>query len=48
MAEKKPIALSQAFNGDRLITIELGRGAHGKTIAPWDLKTYEPDRAITA
>jgi exonuclease SbcC len=42
------LELSPAFNGDRLITIELGRGADGKTLAPWDLKTYEPDRAIAA
>ena len=42
------LELSPAFNGDRLITIELGRGADGRTIAPWDLKTYEPDRAIAA
>ena len=27
---------------------ELGRGADGRTTAPWDLKTYEPDRAIAA
>jgi DNA repair protein SbcC/Rad50 len=42
------LELSPAFNGDRLITIELGRGADGRTTAPWDLKTYEPDRAIAA
>jgi exonuclease SbcC len=42
------LELSPAFNGDRLITIELGRGADGKTTAPWDLKTFEPDRAIAA
>jgi exonuclease SbcC len=42
------LELSPAFNGDRLITIELGRGADGRTTAPWDLKTYEPDRAIEA
>ena len=42
------LELSPAFNGDRLITIELGRGADGRTIAPWELKTYEPDRAIAA
>lgn len=42
------LELSPAFNGDRLITIELGRDADGKTTAPWDLKTYEPNRAIAA
>ena len=42
------LELSPAFNGDRLITIELGRGADGRTLAPWDLKPYEPDRAIAA
>jgi DNA repair protein SbcC/Rad50 len=42
------LELSPAFNGDRLITIELGRDADGRTTAPWNLKTYEPDRAIAA
>ena len=42
------LELSPAFNGDRLITIELGRSADGQTTAPWDLKTFEPDRAIAA
>lgn len=42
------LELSPAFNGDRLITIELGRDADGKTTAPWYLKTFEPDRAIAA
>lgn len=42
------LELSPAFNGDRLITVELGRDADGKTTAPWELKTFEPDRAIAA
>jgi exonuclease SbcC len=40
--------LSPRFNGDRLITIELGRGVDGYTTAPWDLKTWEPNHAIAA
>jgi exonuclease SbcC len=40
------LELSPAFPEDRLITIELSRAANEKTIARWDAKTYEPDRAI--
>ncbi len=42
------LELSPAFNGDRLITIELGRNADGLTTAPWSLTSFEPDRAIAA
>ncbi|MEG3149242.1 AAA family ATPase [Sphingomonas sp. ZT3P38] len=42
------LELSPAFNGDRLVTIELGRDADGKTTAPWNLIAFEPDRAIAA
>lgn len=42
------LELSPAFNGDRLVTIELGRNADGLTVAPWTLTAFEPDRAIAA
>lgn len=42
------LELSPAFNGDRLVTITLGRNADGLTTAPWNLATFEPDRAIAA
>lgn len=42
------LELSPAFNGDRLITIELGRSADGMTTAPWLPRVFEPDRAIAA
>jgi exonuclease SbcC len=42
------LELSPAFNGDRLITIKLGRNADGFTTAPWSLTTFEPDKAIAA
>lgn len=42
------LELSPAFNGDRLVTIELGRDADGKTTAPWNVIAFEPDRAIAA
>ena len=42
------LELSPAFNGDRLVTIELGRDADGMTTAPWNLIAFEPDRAIAA
>ena len=42
------LELSPTFNGDRLITIELGRDADGMTIAPWSLTAFEPDKAIAA
>lgn len=42
------LELSPTFNGDRLITVELGRNAAGFTTAPWALTTFEPDRAVAA
>lgn len=42
------LELSPTFNGDRLITIELGRSADGMTTAPWFPTVFEPDRAIAA
>ncbi|MBY5487107.1 hypothetical protein E0H36_25785 [Rhizobium leguminosarum bv. viciae] len=42
------LELSPTFNGDRLITVELGRNAEGFTTAPWALTTFEPDRAVAA
>lgn len=42
------LELSPTFNGDRLITIELGRDSDGMTTAPWKLMAYQPDRAIAA
>jgi exonuclease SbcC len=42
------LELSPAFLDDRLITIELGRSANGVTTAAWDLRTFQPDRAIAA
>jgi exonuclease SbcC len=42
------LELSPTFNGDRLITIELGRSADGMTTAPWTPRVFEPDKAIAA
>jgi exonuclease SbcC len=42
------LELSPTYNGDRLITIELGRNSDGMTTAPWTPTVYEPDRAIAA
>ncbi|NLS74657.1 hypothetical protein E3H11_38450 [Bradyrhizobium brasilense] len=42
------LELSPTFNGDRLITIELGRSADGITTAPWTPRVFEPDKAIAA
>jgi DNA repair protein SbcC/Rad50 len=42
------LELSPAFNGDRLVTIELGRNADSLTTAQWSLASFEPDRAIAA
>ncbi|WP_234301188.1 hypothetical protein, partial [Sphaerospermopsis aphanizomenoides] len=42
------LELSPAFNGDRLITIELGRSADGLTTAKWTPTVFEPDRAFAA
>jgi exonuclease SbcC len=42
------LELGPTFNGDRLITIELGRSADGITTAPWSPTVFAPDRAIAA
>lgn len=42
------LELSPTFLDDRLITIELGRGADGATVAPWNPRTFLPDRAVAA
>lgn len=42
------LELSPTFNGDRLITIELGRSADGITTAPWFPTVFAPDRAFAA
>lgn len=42
------LELSPAFNGDRLITVELGRSADGMTTAQWTPMVFEPDRAFAA
>ncbi len=42
------LELSPAFNGDRLITVELSRAPGGDTLATWDVKTFEADKAIAA
>ncbi|TPN53882.1 AAA family ATPase [Mesorhizobium sp. B1-1-7] len=42
------LELSPTFNGDRLITVELGRSADGMTTAQWTPMVFEPDRAFAA
>jgi len=42
------LELSPTFLDDRLITIELGRGPDGMTVAPWKPRTFLPDRAVAA
>lgn len=42
------LELSPTFNGDRLITIELGRSPDGMTTAQWTPTVFEPDRAFAA
>lgn len=42
------LELSPTVNGDRLITIELGRTAEGMTTSPWTPTVFEPDRAVAA
>ena len=42
------LELSPTYNGDRLITIELGRDSNGMTTAPWNLMSFRPDRAVAA
>jgi DNA repair protein SbcC/Rad50 len=42
------LELSPAYEGDRLITVELGRSAIGQTTSRWDPKVFVTDRAIAA
>jgi exonuclease SbcC len=42
------LELSPTFNGDRLITVELGRSPGGMTTAKWAPIVFEPDRALAA
>lgn len=42
------LELSPTVNGDRLITVELGRTAEGMTTSHWALTVFEPDRAFAA
>lgn len=42
------LELSPVFNGDRLITVELGRSPDGMTTAQWTPTVFEPDRAFAA
>lgn len=42
------LELSPAFNGDRLITVELGRTSAGMTTAQWTPIVFEPDKAFAA
>ncbi|MCV3205569.1 AAA family ATPase [Mesorhizobium sp. YC-39] len=42
------LELSPTFNGDRLITVELGRSADDMTTASWTPTVFEPDRAFAA
>lgn len=42
------LELSPAFNGDRLITIDLTRAMGGDTRLLWDLKSFEIDKAFAA
>ncbi len=42
------LELSPAFEGDRLITIELGRGANGESVANTVVRDWKQDLAIAA
>lgn len=42
------LELSPAFEGDSLVTIELGRTANGDTLAIPKVITWEPDKALAA
>ena len=42
------LELSPAFNGDRLITIEVGREPDGQTTAPWVPHTYKIETELAA
>jgi exonuclease SbcC len=42
------LELSPAFQGDRLITIELGRSSNGMTTVNYEPRVWEPDTAVAA
>jgi exonuclease SbcC len=42
------LELSPAYSNDRLITIELGQAADGRTTMNYEPLTWEPDKAIAA
>jgi DNA repair protein SbcC/Rad50 len=42
------LELSPAFEGDRLISVELGRAADGRTVADCIVREWKQDRAIAA
>jgi exonuclease SbcC len=42
------LELSPAFQGDRLITIEMGRTANGTTVLNYEPMIWKPDTAIAA
>lgn len=42
------LELSPAFEGDRLITVELGRGANGESFANTEVRAWKQDLAIAA
>lgn len=42
------LELSPAFEGDRLITVELGRAANGESVANTVVRDWKPDLAIAA
>jgi exonuclease SbcC len=42
------LELSPAFSDDRLITIELGQAADGKTLLKYEPLIWHPDTAIAA
>lgn len=42
------LELSPAFDGDRLITVELGRNANGESVSSTVVRDWKPDLAIAA
>jgi exonuclease SbcC len=42
------LELSPAFSNDRLITIDIGRAADGKTVIDYEPQFWVPDQAVTA
>lgn len=42
------LELSPAFEGDRLIRVELGRSTAGASVADAEIRVWEPDRAVAA